>query len=164
MSAEAPLPLDGNTGATAEEAALAQVLESYLAQLEAGAAAEPEKLIAAHPELSLLLRACLKVMHLAEALDGRPGVHLHPFPADPDTLSTSPPLGSSALMARWPGDDPPPRLVFGKPHTGTPIGHGVKSITNIAQMLTSFCVWLFCSAFFCVGIQTRAPNGWMAHD
>jgi hypothetical protein len=41
MSAEGSLPLDGNTGASAEEAALAEVLESYLAQLEAGAPPTP---------------------------------------------------------------------------------------------------------------------------
>jgi serine/threonine-protein kinase len=63
MSAEAPSPLDGNTGATAEEAALAEVLESYLAELKAGAPTDPERLIAAYPELARPLRTCLKVMH-----------------------------------------------------------------------------------------------------
>ncbi len=85
MSADAPLPLDGSTSTTAEEAELAQVLESYLARLEAGAPADPDGLIAAHPELALPLRACLKVMHLARDLDESAGPPLHanhgPFPA-----------------------------------------------------------------------------------
>ncbi|HZW34489.1 MAG TPA: hypothetical protein VFF52_27440 [Isosphaeraceae bacterium] len=103
MSAEAPSPLDGNTGATAEEAALAEVLESYLAQLEAGAPADPERLIADHPELARPLRTCLKVMHLARDLDesAGPAFHRHPVPfwSDSETLVTTPPLDSSALLA-----------------------------------------------------------------
>ncbi|MGO9467716.1 MAG: hypothetical protein ACLQVF_26570, partial [Isosphaeraceae bacterium] len=65
MGAEGHLPREGDTGGTTEEAELAQVLESYLAQLEAGRPADPERLITAHPELARPLRACLKVMHLA---------------------------------------------------------------------------------------------------
>ena len=62
-------PRDGDTGDTTDEAELARVLESYLARLEAGRPADPEGLIAAHPELARPLRACLKVMHLAQGLD-----------------------------------------------------------------------------------------------
>jgi hypothetical protein len=49
MSAEGAPPLHGNTGATSEKAALAQVLESFAACLEAGEPADLERLIAAHP-------------------------------------------------------------------------------------------------------------------
>ena len=73
MSAEALRPLDGDTGTTPEESALARVLESYLAGLEAGRPADPERLIAAHPELAGPLRACLKVMHLAAGLSDASG-------------------------------------------------------------------------------------------
>ena len=125
MSAEAHLPLDGNTDANAEEAVLAQVLESYLAQLEAGAPADPDGLIAAHPELALPLRACLKVMHLAHGLDESAAPHLPshpgPFSSDTETLVTGPPLGSSALQALWPGDDPPRRLLPEPPEDDPPI-------------------------------------------
>ncbi len=69
MSAEGSLPRDGDTGTTAEEVELAQVLESYLAQLEAGRPADPEGLIAAHPASGPAPAACLKVMHLAQGLD-----------------------------------------------------------------------------------------------
>jgi serine/threonine-protein kinase len=130
MSADAPFPVDGDTGATAEEAALAQVLESYFAQLEAGAPADPERLIAAHPELAGLLRACLKVMHLAQGFDDSTGrgplVYPHPKPSpsqsDPDpnrdadtTPVITPPLSSSVLMAIWPGDVLRPTLLLPEP-------------------------------------------------
>ncbi len=42
MSAEGFLSVDGNTGASSEDAALAEVLESYLARLEAGARPTPK--------------------------------------------------------------------------------------------------------------------------
>jgi hypothetical protein len=41
MIADDHMPQNSNTDATADEAALAQVLESYLAQLEAGVPAIP---------------------------------------------------------------------------------------------------------------------------
>jgi serine/threonine-protein kinase len=68
MSVEANGSLDGDAGATSEEAALARVLESYLSGLEAGRPADPVRLIADHPDLAGPLRACLKVMHLAAGL------------------------------------------------------------------------------------------------
>ncbi len=52
MSAEAHRPLDDDTGTPAEESALARLLESYLADLEAGRPADPERLIAAYPALA----------------------------------------------------------------------------------------------------------------
>jgi len=88
MSAEGPLPRNGDTGATTEEVELAQVLESYLAQLEAGWPADPDGLIAAHPELARPLRACLKVMHLAQDLDESGEFPAGPLPVDPDAFRT----------------------------------------------------------------------------
>ena len=58
------------------------MLESYLAGLEAGRPADPERLIAAHPELAGPLRACLKVMHLAAGLSDASGPPARPVPDD----------------------------------------------------------------------------------
>jgi len=115
MSAQGPPPRDVDTGATTEEVELAEVLESYLAQLEAGRPADPEGLIAAHPELARPLRACLKVMHLAQGLDESGKLPAGPLPVDPDTFGTVPPSGSSALAALWPGADRPPRVLLPEP-------------------------------------------------
>jgi len=115
MSAEGPLPRNGDTGATTEEVELAQVLESYLAQLEAGRPADPDGLIAAHPELARPLRACLKVMHLAQGLDEPGELPAGTLPVDPDDSGTVPPSGSSALTALWPGDGRPPRVLLPEP-------------------------------------------------
>jgi len=115
MSAEGPPPRDGDTGSTTEEAELAQVLESYLAQLEAGRPADPEGLIAAHPELARPLLACLKVMHLAQNLDEPGESPAGALRVEPDTSGTVPPSGSSALTALWPGDDRPPQVLLPEP-------------------------------------------------
>ena len=61
---------------------LAEVLESYLAQLEAGRPADPEGLIAAHPGLARPLRACLRVMHLAQGLDEPGELRVRPIAVD----------------------------------------------------------------------------------
>jgi serine/threonine-protein kinase len=52
--------------ATSEDAEVARVLDAYLAELEAGRAAAPERLLAEHPAIADQLRACLQVLHLAE--------------------------------------------------------------------------------------------------
>jgi serine/threonine-protein kinase len=49
-----------------EDAELGRVLEAYLADLEAGRPASPERLLAEHPAIARQLRACLQVMNLAE--------------------------------------------------------------------------------------------------
>ena len=86
---------------------LARVLESYLAGLEAGRPADPDRLIAAHPELAGPLRACLKVMHLAAGLSDAPGPPAGPFPADPDDAGITAPPGTGALTVLWPRDARP---------------------------------------------------------
>ena len=74
-----------------DEAEVARVLEAYLADLEAGRPADPDRLIAAHPELAGPLRACLKVMHLAA---GRA------MPAE--RRGCRPIAGDRASPSRWP--------------------------------------------------------------
>ncbi len=115
MSAEGHLPRGGDTGGTTEEAELAQVLESYLAGLEAGRPVDADGLIAAHPELARPLRACLKVMHLVQGLDQSGELPIGPLPVDPGIFGAVPALGSSALTALWPGDDGPPRVLLPEP-------------------------------------------------
>ncbi len=115
MSAEAHRPPNGDTGTTPEESALARVLESYLAGLEAGCPVDPERLIAAHPELAGPLRACLKVMHLAAGVSGASGPPARPLPADPDDAEITEPPKSSALTVLWPHDDPSSHLLLPEP-------------------------------------------------
>jgi hypothetical protein len=115
MSAEKPLPCNGDTGATGDEVELAQVLESYLAGLEAGSPSDPEELIAAHTKLGRPLRACLKVMHFAQGL-GEPSLsHAEPLADDGPSLTGEPALCTSALTAVWPGDGRPPHVLLPEP-------------------------------------------------
>ncbi len=51
-----------------EEAELGRVLEGYLADVEAGRPADPERLLTAHPAIAGPLRACLRVMNLADRM------------------------------------------------------------------------------------------------
>ena len=54
--------------ATPDDSEVARVLDQYLAGIEAGRAADPERLLAEHPALAGQLRACLEVMQFAERL------------------------------------------------------------------------------------------------
>src|SRR5262249_2929297 len=51
----------------ADEAELAQVLDAYLAEFEAGRPVDPEAWVGRHPAIADRLRACLKGLHLIEA-------------------------------------------------------------------------------------------------
>src|SRR5262249_4602144 len=70
-------PLSESTPASSEDAELARALDAYLADLEAGRAADPERFIADHPRIADRLRACLASLHLvagaASALLPPPG-------------------------------------------------------------------------------------------
>ena len=115
MSAEGSLPRNGDTGTSNDEVELAQVLESYLAHLEAGQPADPKKLIAAHPHLARPLRACLKVMHLTQGLDESREFRVALSAVDPEALETVPLTDTSALTAVWPGDGRPPHVLLPEP-------------------------------------------------
>jgi serine/threonine-protein kinase len=53
-------------GDDASDVEVARVLESYLAALEAGQPSDPRRLLEEHPELADRLRACLRVLRVAE--------------------------------------------------------------------------------------------------
>jgi serine/threonine protein kinase/tetratricopeptide (TPR) repeat protein len=53
---------------TPDDAEVARVLDLYLAGIEAGRPADPERLLAEHPAIADELRACLDVMQFAECL------------------------------------------------------------------------------------------------
>jgi hypothetical protein len=112
MSSEAHRPANGEAGETSQEASLARVLESYLTGLEAGRPADPERLLAAHPELASPLRACLKVMHLAAGLDGSSAQPGGPVAANPANSWITAAPAPSALTALWPHDDPSSHLLL----------------------------------------------------
>ena len=117
MATQAPPPRKPQHG---------EVLESYLARLEAGAPPDPEGLIAAHPELAGTLRTCLRAMHLAQGLNdpAEPRWQAHrssvSFPDGPDCRTPGSPLDSSALTAIWHGSNPPPNLLLPEPAKDDP--------------------------------------------
>ena len=111
MSAEALRSIEGDTGPATDESALARVLESYLAALEAGHPPDPDRLIAAHPDLAGPLRACLKVMHLAAGLSDASRL----VRGDPDDDAIPTPPATSALTVLWPRDDPSSHLLLPEP-------------------------------------------------
>ena len=113
MSTAAARPLDGNTSAMPEAAPLARVLESYLAGLEAGRPADPDGLIAAHPELAGPLRAWLTFMHLANSLNE--SAPAGPFAADPGHARVIAPPDGSALTRRWIRDGSAPHPLRPEP-------------------------------------------------
>ena len=115
MSTAAARPLDGNTSAIPEAAPLARVLESYLAGLEAGRPADPDGLIAAHPELAGPLRAWLTFMHLANSLNEVPGRPPGRSPPTQATPGSSPREGGSALTRRWIRDGSTPHRLRPEP-------------------------------------------------
>ena len=90
----------------AEDAELALVLEAYLADIEAGRPADPERLLAAHPAIARQLRACLQVMNLADRMvdpsGSASGVRRPMAPLD----STISPAAPSSLTTLGPGQLP----------------------------------------------------------
>jgi WD40 repeat protein/tRNA A-37 threonylcarbamoyl transferase component Bud32 len=68
-----PGSINGN-GAANLDAEAGRVFDAYLAELEAGRPADPERLLAAHPNLADRLRACLEVMDWADRLSDGPEV------------------------------------------------------------------------------------------
>ena len=73
MSDAANSRADAGLHDTSIEAELGRVLEAYLADLEAGLAVDPERLIAEHPAIAEQLRSCLAVVQLADrVVDGSP--------------------------------------------------------------------------------------------
>jgi serine/threonine protein kinase/Flp pilus assembly protein TadD len=61
-------PVNGTGFNGAEgEGELAQVLDAYLAEVEAGRPVDPEEWVERHPAIAARLRACLKSLHLVEA-------------------------------------------------------------------------------------------------
>ncbi len=61
-------PIDNSGADSVDESEVARVFDAYLADLEAGRAVDPERLIADHPKIAGELRACLEVMSLADKL------------------------------------------------------------------------------------------------
>jgi eukaryotic-like serine/threonine-protein kinase len=74
MSDAADSRADAGSNDTSIEAELGRVLESYLADLEAGRPADPERLIALHPAIAEQLRSCLAVVQLADRVVDGSGV------------------------------------------------------------------------------------------
>ena len=74
-------PPDDAAADSLDESEVARVFDAYLADLEAGRAVDPERLIADNPGIAGALRACLDVMSLADKLAGG---------ADSPRISTTP--------------------------------------------------------------------------
>jgi serine/threonine-protein kinase len=74
----------------ASDVEVARVLESYLAAVEAGQPADPELLMKEHPSLANQLRACLRVLHVAENA-------AHDLTGAPQATRTAPRKSDAAL-------------------------------------------------------------------
>ena len=101
MIPEGRIPANGTGFAMDEgkdEDELAQVLDAYLAEVEAGRPVDPEEWVGRHPAIAGRLRACLKGLHMveaaAEALDITPGPA--DFPDDDFDADTEPEPGAEA--------------------------------------------------------------------
>jgi serine/threonine protein kinase/tetratricopeptide (TPR) repeat protein len=82
--------------ATPEDAEVARVLDVYLAELEAGRLADPNRLLAEHPAIADQLRDCLDVMHLA----GRMTSDLGAAPAPDDHATLGPQLDDYRIVCQ----------------------------------------------------------------
>jgi len=105
------------SGGSTAEVAVALILEAYMADLEAGRAVDPEKLIEAHPDLAGPLRACLEVIGGPGDGSARPSAAApsgHPDRAWSNTLTTL-----------WESDDAPPRV-----HLSDPAGDEPSPVLN----------------------------------
>jgi len=105
-----PPPDDADAGTAAcDESEVARVFDAYLADVEAGRVADPERLLAEHPAIAEQLRACLEVMQLADQMANGSGAELGERPAARSGASVLP-LAPS-LLSTWDfGDGPPPRI------------------------------------------------------
>jgi hypothetical protein len=81
---------NGVDASMSQDDEVARVLDAYLAELETGRAADPDRLLAEHPAIASQLRACLEVMHLAERVaDGSSPAGEPPSGAEPRPLAPS---------------------------------------------------------------------------
>ena len=100
---------NGADASISEDAEVARVLDEYLAGLEAGRPADPDRLLAEHPAIASQLRACLEVMHLAGRVADEPG----PGVANGSAAASGEmavPLAPS-MQSTWNvGNGPPPRV------------------------------------------------------
>jgi serine/threonine-protein kinase len=100
---------NGVDASASEDAEVARVLDEYLAELEAGRPADPDRLLADHPAIASQLRACLEVMHLAGRVADEPDPRAGNG-SDPGSGATAVPLAPS-LRSTWNvGNGPPPRV------------------------------------------------------
>ena len=107
---------DAVDASASQDAEVAQVLDAYLADLEAGRAADPERLLAEHPAIADQLRACLEVMHLAERVADASGSAQGQRPE-----AAVLPL-ASGLLSTWNyGNGPPPRVHLHDLHDDEPL-------------------------------------------
>ncbi len=85
---------NGVDASVSEDAEVARVLDEYLADLEAGRPADPDRLLAEHPAIASQLRDCLEVMHLA----GRVAELPDPPPIGEDGVRLGPQFGDYRIV------------------------------------------------------------------
>jgi serine/threonine-protein kinase len=94
----------------ADDAELGQVLEAYLADLEAGRPDQRELLLAAHPAIARQLRACLQVLNLADRMVDASHSALTAVRHVAHVESATIPPGQNVLTTLGSGSSPPPRV------------------------------------------------------
>jgi serine/threonine-protein kinase len=108
---------DGAAGSNdAVEVEVARVLEAYLAAVEAGQPADPRRLLESHPHLAGPLRACLRVLQVAERaaqeVTDAPGAP-HGRPAAAPARGSATGIGSLSTLDFGPGE--PPHVALHEP-------------------------------------------------
>jgi serine/threonine-protein kinase len=97
MTCEHDASLEAEKDRGGEDAELGRVLEAYLADLEAGRPDDRERLMAAHPAIAQQLRACLRVLNLADRMVDSSDAGAATRRPSPRLDSTTSPQGQSAL-------------------------------------------------------------------
>jgi serine/threonine-protein kinase len=109
-------PTGGEDSGDSLDLEAGRVFDAFLADLEAGHPADPERLLADHPHLADHLRVCLEVMDWAGHAMGGPEGDSGPIRHDHD----APAAGSNSLNLNRPNDEDLPQFVLRDPPGSLP--------------------------------------------
>ena len=115
MKTDGPASSDRHGSRSEEDARVMAILDAYLSGIEAGRPADPQKLLAEHPDLADELRAYLHVMQMASRLGSGLGTGQSTDPGTPATESTSPSRKPSLLTTLDLGPGEPPHVLLREP-------------------------------------------------
>src|SRR5512142_2338151 len=108
MSSDGPASSDRHGSQDEEDDRVMAILDAYLSGIEAGRTADPQKLLADHPDVADKLRAYLHVMQMASRLGSDRTI-------PPATDATSPSRKPSLLTTLDLGPGEPPHVLLREP-------------------------------------------------